>query len=176
MENIKSAHVAILLACVLAGCSKPTEPMKAANTTIQEPPAKVAPNSIQVANTAEPATVTADDKKNPKADRYSATYNNCMGAGDAADGVTSAMLDCIGAEISVQDHLLNASYQSVMAKLTDQPSKDKLRSDERRWIKARDAKCTAEAEPEEGGSLATVIYNNCILDATIDRSQEISRM
>jgi uncharacterized protein YecT (DUF1311 family) len=97
--------------------------------------------------------------------RYTQTYSDCM---DTSEGVTSSMMDCIGAEIEVQDGRLNQAYVMVMRPLP-KPRKDTLRGLQRTWIKQRDAKCQ-RAIADEGGSMAGLIYAGCILDETIKRT------
>jgi uncharacterized protein YecT (DUF1311 family) len=97
--------------------------------------------------------------------RYTQTYSDCM---DTSEGATSSMMDCIGAEIEVQDGRLNQAYVMVMRPLP-KPRKDTLRGLQRTWIKQRDAKCQ-RAIADEGGSMAGLIYAGCILDETIKRT------
>lgn len=98
--------------------------------------------------------------------RYTSTYTNCL---DESEGITSNMMDCIGAEIDVQDARLNQAYVMVMRPLA-KPRKDVLRGLQRAWIKQRDAKCQRAVGEEEGGSIAGIIYSSCILDETISRT------
>jgi uncharacterized protein YecT (DUF1311 family) len=97
--------------------------------------------------------------------RYSQDYSQCM---DDSGGVTVEMMDCIAAEIDIQDARLNQSYVMVMRPLP-KPRKDKLRGLQRAWIKQRDANCQ-RAIADEGGSMAGLIYSGCILDETIKRT------
>ncbi len=97
--------------------------------------------------------------------RYTQTYSDCM---DTSEGVTSSMMDCIVAEIEVQDGRLNQAYVMVMRPLP-KPRKDTLRGLQRTWIKQRDVKCQ-RAIADEGGSMAGLIYAGCILDETIKRT------
>lgn len=98
--------------------------------------------------------------------RYTPDYNQCM---DASEGVTAAMMDCIGAEIDRQDARLNQAYVMVIRPLP-RAKKDRLRGLQRAWIRQRDAKCSRSASAEGGGSLAGIVYNGCILDETIRRT------
>lgn len=98
--------------------------------------------------------------------RYTPEYNQCM---DASEGVTAAMMDCIGAEIDRQDARLNQAYVMVMRPLP-RAKKDRLRGLQRTWIRQRDAKCSRVAADDGGGSLAGVTYAGCILDETIRRT------
>lgn len=101
--------------------------------------------------------------------RLSRDYNECMATGDAAGGVTSAMMDCTGAEIDRQDARLNQAYVMVMRPLPA-TKKAALRTLQRAWIKQRDARCTRAAKQDEGGTAAAMTYQDCILDETIKRT------
>jgi uncharacterized protein YecT (DUF1311 family) len=101
--------------------------------------------------------------------RYSKDYKQCMATGDAASGVTAGIMDCNGSEIDRQDARLNQSYKMVMMRL-GASEKTALRASERSWIGLRDAHCKQESSAEEGGSLAAVIYSQCILEGTVKRT------
>lgn len=131
----------------------------AGNTTSRS---DVVENATADARPAAPA-ITGNQRTEP---HFSRAYDDCMGSGEAANGVTAAMMDCIGAEIDREDARLNQAYKMVMSRLTS-PQKTALRSSERTWIKARDARCKAGGDG--GGSLDGVLYANCILDATARR-------
>jgi uncharacterized protein YecT (DUF1311 family) len=120
-------------------------------------------SGIVAALTAAVPTVAADTAVQK---RYSRDYDRCM---SKSDGVTAAIMDCNGAEIDRQDARLNQAYKMVMNRL-DALQKQSLRSSERQWIVSRDKTCQADMRDEEGGSLAAIIYSNCILNATIRRT------
>jgi uncharacterized protein YecT (DUF1311 family) len=85
-----------------------------------------------------------------------------MATGEAAGGVTSAILDCAGAETARQDARLNQIYKAVMDRMPpDQQAQ--LRTSERDWIKSRDSTCKAAMGDEAEGTLGAVIYAQCIL-------------
>ena len=98
--------------------------------------------------------------------RFSQDYTQCM---DASGGITAEMRDCFGTEIDRQDARLNQAYVMVMRPLP-KPRKERLRGLQRTWIKQRDAKCTRASKAAEGGTLAGIIYADCILDQTISRT------
>ncbi len=106
--------------------------------------------------------------------RYTRDYDRCLKAGDAAKGVTSAMMDCIGLEIDRQDARLNQTYKRVMARLNP-AGKTSLRSAQRGWIKQRDARCRRESDANGGGTLSGITYASCILDETIKRTIWLER-
>ena len=101
---------------------------------------------------------------------YSELYTACMARGDAASGVTSAMMDCISAELEQQDDRLNHVYRARIASVG--PSRAAaLRTAERSWIRSRAVRCHRVAQAEEGGSLGGLLYAGCILDAIIARTR-----
>ncbi|MEC5409315.1 lysozyme inhibitor LprI family protein [Paraburkholderia sp. MPAMCS5] len=87
-------------------------------------------------------------------------------------GVTATILDCLGTENSKADKRLNAVYKSTMARL-DASGKERLRNEERQWIKVRDAKCNAAGKEFDGGSLQQVEQSSCFVDATKERVHAI---
>jgi uncharacterized protein YecT (DUF1311 family) len=96
-------------------------------------------------------------------------YSACM---DKSGGVTAKMLDCISAETNRQDARLNDNYKKLMSKLSEERKKSLLEA-QRAWIRFRDANCDFYAE---GGSIAQINVNGCILDTTVDRANELKRL
>jgi uncharacterized protein YecT (DUF1311 family) len=114
-------------------------------------------------------TETADaaaSRSDPESELYSHTYHKCMAAGDARIGVTVAMLDCLGAEHDIQDARLNQTYKRLMARL-DQEARDKLRQEQRAWLKRRDSKCASNAN---GGTAETLSASGCFLSETAQQA------
>jgi uncharacterized protein YecT (DUF1311 family) len=105
----------------------------------------------------------ADDAEKSK------DYLACM---DNAGGVTSEMLDCIGAEMKRQDAQLNENYKTLMSKVSKK-RKGELQEAQRAWIKFRELNCNFYADE---GSIAQVAVNDCYLDATTDRAKELKRL
>lgn len=100
--------------------------------------------------------------------RYSRTYSTCM---DRSGGVTAAMVDCIGAEFTAQDRRLNASYRKALANLP-KPRRAALTRAQRAWIAFKDAECAFVLDPD-GGTLARVSANDCVLRMTATRADEL---
>ena len=107
------------------------------------------------------ATPAATQTQTQIEKRYTRDYSQCM---DASEGVTSAMMDCIGMEIERQDARLNQAYVMVMRPLP-RAKKDNLRGLQRAWINQRDARCQ-RAIADEGGSMAGIIYSGCIITSS----------
>jgi uncharacterized protein YecT (DUF1311 family) len=95
-------------------------------------------------------------------------YAACM---DKSGGVTAGMIECITAENQRQDARLNKAYKALMAELQP-PRKTQLQEAQRAWIKYRDANCNFYDDPD-GGTLARVNANSCMLTATADRAREL---
>lgn len=100
--------------------------------------------------------------------QLSSTYTHCM---DQSNGVTAAMLHCIGAETAAQDQRLNQNYQDVMAHLALK-RQQQLREAQRAWLKYRDLNCSFYDDPD-GGTLARVVSNDCFMQATARRALEL---
>jgi uncharacterized protein YecT (DUF1311 family) len=167
---------AIVLLSSLTACGpKTSAPAKASvdttlSTSSAPPPA---PSSAPAPASSSADATASNAPADPNEALYSADYKTCMATGDAAQGVTSAMLDCTNAEADRQDQKLNATYKRVMAAATDDDERVQLRDAERKWIKARDATCTSEAADDGGGSLSTVTYASCQLKQRIDRNKQL---
>lgn len=101
-------------------------------------------------------------------DNYSDAFGTCM---DTASGVTAEMIDCIGAELGEQDQALNAAYKALGATL-DGARKAQLTTAQRAWVAFRDGNCAFYADPD-GGTLARVSANDCVLRMTAERAAEL---
>jgi uncharacterized protein YecT (DUF1311 family) len=95
-------------------------------------------------------------------------YDTCM---DSSGGVTSEMLDCIGAETERQDTALNANFKKAM-QATPKSRQTKLRDAQRNWIKFRDADCDFYNNPD-GGTMAAVDSASCVMTTTAERAESL---
>ena len=95
-------------------------------------------------------------------------YTACM---DKAGGTTFGMIECISTETQHQDGQLNKAYKALMAELLP-ARKAQLLEAQRAWIKYRDANCAFHDDPD-GGTLARVNANSCMLTATAGRAREL---
>jgi uncharacterized protein YecT (DUF1311 family) len=98
-------------------------------------------------------------------------YAACM---DKSGGVTMDMIGCITAEYQRQDARLNKAYKALMAELPP-PRKTQLQEAQRSWINYRDANCAFYDDPD-GGTLARVNANACMMTATADRARELESL
>ena len=101
---------------------------------------------------------------------FGSTYNRCMATGDAAQGIQSALQDCIGAEYGRRDSELNRVYRATMATLPPD-RKDALRSEERAWLITREQKC---ATPTDPGTLQLFEAAYCLAAESVVRTRAIS--
>jgi uncharacterized protein YecT (DUF1311 family) len=103
-------------------------------------------------------------------DSYSKPYKECM---DKAVS-TLDMIECNNSEYSVQDKRLNIAYRALRSKQT--PARvTQLTELQKIWIKYRDANCAFYYDPD-GGSLARIMANDCMLTMTKDRAAEFESM
>lgn len=88
-------------------------------------------------------------------------YTACMKAAAA----TVDEHNCLTDELDRQNKALNQVYHQVFGAMSvDQ--QQQLRSDERAWIKQRDANCLAAGKDVEGGSDYPVVVDGCQLQQT----------
>ena len=112
-------------------------------------------------------------RKQPQIEaRYTADYRNCLS--DPALN-TISQDQCNAAEISRQDAALNATWKATLARLA--PARvAELRQAERHWIAARKGYCDRAAKEGEGGTIATLLYGQCMIDETIRRTLWLERL
>ncbi|HEY4582368.1 MAG TPA: lysozyme inhibitor LprI family protein [Lysobacter sp.] len=98
---------------------------------------------------------------------YSAAYGRCMAR---ASGVTASMIACITTEYRRVDARLNAAYRIALRQRPDR--RDALVRAERAWLAYRTANCDYYLDPD-GGTLARVEANGCVLRMTAERTAEL---
>ncbi|AOL06391.1 MULTISPECIES: lysozyme inhibitor LprI family protein [Burkholderia] len=87
-------------------------------------------------------------------------------------GYTADIRNCLALKYEAADKRLNAVYKTKMANL-DEQGKARLRNDERRWLKARDAACAESRQPDAGGTLGLVEVDSCFVNETERRIRTI---
>jgi len=80
------------------------------------------------------------------------------------------------ADFEQADAQLNKTYQSVLAKLRDAESKQKLKETQRAWIASRDAETARAVKEYEGGTMATTLRYEAMADLTRERTKELKAM
>lgn len=92
-------------------------------------------------------------------------------------GQTQAEMNAVArADFERADAQLNKTYQSVLAKLRDAESKQKLRETQRAWITSRDAEAARAAKEAEGGSMAPTLRYEAMTHLTQERTKELKAM
>ncbi|WP_188131142.1 lysozyme inhibitor LprI family protein [Paraburkholderia panacisoli] len=80
-----------------------------------------------------------------------------------------AMLECLEGQREQADKALNAAYKTTMARLDD-GGKQRLKLDERAWIKQRDKTCEENDSGLNAGSRAVEASVECFADETRKRT------
>ncbi|CAN0598257.1 unnamed protein product [Ectocarpus sp. 12 AP-2014] len=87
---------------------------------------------------------------------------------------TADMVTCITEEFEREDQRLNDNYQQLRSQLSSD-RQEQLLTAQRAWIAFKEANCDFYADPE-GGSLARVEANACVLSETTDRADELETL
>lgn len=116
-------------------------------------------------------TLTINDPTLADYSLYSEQFTTCM---EKTGGATFTMIDCINEEVAIQDARLNNAYDNLLTELTPERKKE-LREVQRIWIRYRDANCNFHADPE-GGSIARISGNHCVLKETVLRAIELEQL
>jgi uncharacterized protein YecT (DUF1311 family) len=106
--------------------------------------------------------------------RYSTAFDTCMAGGEAANGVTFAMVECGNAELERQDARLNQAYKMVMDRLP-RKRKTTLRTSQRAWIRERNAECQRAYDAAGGGTASGLEKLGCLTSETIKRTIFLER-
>lgn len=162
MTLLSRPCLALAAVLALAACDRPSKPKDAAPV---EPAPAAAPSTPSAAPAAPGQTASGETARSP-------AYETCMASGDAAKGVTSAMADCVLAELKIEDARLNAAYRKVIAGLGEEAEAN-LRQTQRAWIAERDRVCQEKAA---GGSIDRINIPACVLDVTIARTRQLEAM
>ncbi len=121
-------------------------PTYRAPVAVEAPPARPAPQPVPVPSISEAKPVAAP----------SAVAANILASGCSGD----ASATCISDRLAVADRQLNDEYRATMTRLTTD-QKALLKSNERLWIKAKDANCSAFDGDEK---------TRCLLSETVSRT------
>ena len=98
----------------------------------------------------------------------SQSYSRCIAK---AGGVDPEVSKCMSTEYTLQDRRLNASYKSLMAKLSEERKKQ-LQETQRLWLKYVEANCDFYYDPN-GGTAARAMSSECAVKARAQRAQEL---
>lgn len=87
---------------------------------------------------------------------------------------TVDIVACITEEFEREDKRLNDNYQQLRNQLSDS-RKEQLLTAQRAWIAYKEANCDFYANPE-GGTMARVSANSCVLTETTNRADELEAL
>lgn len=87
---------------------------------------------------------------------------------------TVDIVTCISTEYERQDQRLNDNYQQLRSQLSS-ARQEQLLTAQRAWIQYKEANCDFYFDPE-GGTLARVSANSCVLNETRERADELERL
>jgi uncharacterized protein YecT (DUF1311 family) len=107
-----------------------------------------------------------------KATKPSTALDRCLARPEGQ--TTYGMVECIGVEIQIQDARLNRAYQAAIGRLERPRQKAALQKAQRAWIAFRDADCASYLD-QDWGSMARVEAQQCVLDRTRERADELQR-
>lgn len=93
-------------------------------------------------------------------------------------GTTLAITSCITAETEAWDAILNAQYGQTREHLRAQRPDlaEHLLAAQRAWIAFRDADCALNYERWADGSIRGIVFANCVMVKTAERSIELRDM
>jgi uncharacterized protein YecT (DUF1311 family) len=77
------------------------------------------------------------------------------------------------AEFERADAELNKTYKTLLARLPDAESKQKLQDSQRAWIAFRDAEASFAADQVRGGSAAPVVRYTSMTESTEQRIKQL---
>ena len=130
-----------------------------------------APKAAEPAQPQDPPAAAGTPQAKPSGELRS-ELDACLDSGEAAQGVTTAMAACLGAEYERQDARLNRAYQAAMAR-QDEAQKGQLRQAQRAWIRYRDESCR---EGATGGTIDRLNGPSCMIERTKQRAGELEAL
>ncbi|MDD5579548.1 MAG: lysozyme inhibitor LprI family protein [Methylobacter sp.] len=91
------------------------------------------------------------------------------------DGNQQEMNACAVRDYKAADRALNDEYKKLMT-LLPPVEQQRLRQDQRAWLKRRDPHCKAEAKLSEGGSIWPLEFSGCLRVITGHRTGELKKI
>lgn len=83
---------------------------------------------------------------------------------------------CAAQKAQTSDRRLNEVYRQVRNKYSENPRQEtQLVDAQRAWIRFRDRECTFSRNRYEGGSIAPMVYSNCLDRLTQQRTTELEQ-
>ena len=133
--------------------------------------------NLVLVNVNENQGITSYTRMTPKEDAES-TYNTYKESYDyyadqlSEAATTADMVEATSNQIRVSDECLNYIWRLIKYN-TDEATFNKALEEQRQWLKDRDASAEKATAEHDGGSMATVDYNDIYATMTMDRCKEL---
>lgn len=92
---------------------------------------------------------------------------------DAAE-TTTEQIECLNLAYETADGELNAGYEAIMEVVEGTETGELLYSAQIEWVEFRDAACEAEMSYYSDGSIAPLIYSECLTRLTWSRVEDFT--
>lgn len=86
-----------------------------------------------------------------------------------------ALNQCTGDNLEAANAALGEIYRKLLAIESDPKAKEQFKDIERAWVAYKDKQCQWETAGDEGGSIWTMEYNQCEIEKTDARIQELEK-
>ncbi|QFJ55447.1 lysozyme inhibitor LprI family protein [Pseudobutyrivibrio xylanivorans] len=133
--------------------------------------------NLALVNVNENQGITSYTRMTPKEDAES-TYNTYKESYDYYAGLlseaatTADMVEATSNQIRVSDECLNYIWRLIKYN-TDEATFNKALEEQRQWLKDRDAQAAKDSAEYDGGTFASVAYNDTFASMTIKRCEEL---
>ncbi|SIT03992.1 Uncharacterized conserved protein YecT, DUF1311 family [Roseivivax lentus] len=94
----------------------------------------------------------------------------------ARDQTQMALNWCASQDWAVADAELNRLWRIVKPRADAAGWGQSLLTEQRAWLKTRDARCEAERDRYAGGSIAPLVYYSCMEEMTLRRNDDFRAM
>lgn len=134
-------------------------------------------DNLALVNVAENQGIASSERISAKKEAegfYNTTENSYEYYSDMlSEALTTAdMVEITSSQVRISDDCLNNIWR-VIKYNTDEAEFNKILEEQRQWLKDRDAKAQESADEYDGGSFASVAYNDTYASATMERCKKL---
>ena len=134
-------------------------------------------DNLALVNVNENLGITSCERMSPKEEAessYDATKNSYDYYNEKLQDAetTVDMVEVTSSQVKVTDNCLNDIWRLVKYN-TDEATFNKALEEQRQWLKDRDAQAAKDSAEYEGGTFASVAYNDTFASMTIKRCEEL---
>ena len=191
---MKKLVIFLILSIVVIGCSKENKVERVSKVdsgtiaevqTLQNQNNAEEKSQSQKVSSEKEKKVEAKSQKDNLGKKSSGTYTKELNSrmeklekemqSKLDSGVTSEMVNANNELYEAWDKELNKVYKLLMEKLPVD-RKEKLKKDQRAWVKIKEEKANEAAKEADGGTLAGVLYSGTAAGLTKDRAIELAKM